>query len=302
MSDDRHHPRFDTDMLTVDVILPSGHSIGQRLVRSPVALVGLMLIFAWAAAAALAPLAAPYAPNAQHMTAIEMMPSPHHWLGADSLKRDILSRILWGARPVLTLAPLALMSAYSIGIALGLVAGYFGGWVDGLISQTVDVLLSFPKIVIYVVLIATVGPSRANIIAAVVLVASPGIARLTRGLTLEIKTKDYVAAALTRGESAIYIMVAEILPNARSLLLVDACMRMGYTIIAIGTLGFLGLGLPPPDPDWGGMVREGTPMLSVYPHMALFPCAAIITLAMGFNLLADGLQELQSQPQGGAAA
>lgn len=263
------------------------------IARSPVALVGLALIISWAIAAAFAPLIAPYPPNAQHMTAIEMVPSTHHWLGADALKRDILSRILWGARPVLTLAPLSLAAAYSIGIALGLTAGYFGGWVDDLISRTVDILLSFPKIVIYVVLIATVGPSLVNIVAAVTLASGPGIARLTRGLTLDVRTNDYVAAARTRGENAFYIMFAEILPNIRGPLIVDACMRMGYTIIAIGVLGFLGLGLPPPDPDWGGMVREGTPALIAFPHMALFPCFAIITLVLGFNLLADGLQELQ---------
>lgn len=267
----------------------------RRIVRSPVALVGLTLVLAWALAAALAPFIAPYSPNAQHITAIEMVPSTHHWLGADALKRDILSRILWGARPVLTLAPLALMAAYTVGIALGLAAGYFGGWRDDVISRVVDILLSFPKIVIYVVLIATIGPSRANIVAAVVLVAAPGIARLTRGLTLEVRTQDYVAAARTRGESAAYIMLAEILPNIRGQLVVDACMRMGYTIIAIGVLGFLGLGLPPPDPDWGGMVREGTPMLIAFPHIALFPCFAIITLVLGFNLLADGLQELDQK-------
>lgn len=263
----------------------------RRVFRSPVAVVGLLLILAWIAAAIFAPLIAPYTPNSQHTTAIGMVPSLHHWLGADALKRDILSRILWGARPVLTLAPLALAAAYLVGITLGLIAGYFGRWVDDVISRMVDVLLSFPKIVIYVVLIATVGPSKANIVVAVILVAAPGIARLTRGLTLEVKTNDYVAAAATRGESPIYIMFAEILPNVRGPLIVDACMRMGYTIIAIGVLGFLGLGLPPPDPDWGGMVREAAPMLIAFPHMALFPCFAIISLVLGFNLLADGLQE-----------
>ncbi len=267
----------------------------RRLAGSPVALAGLALILVWAGAALLAPLIAPYPPNAQHMTATEMVPSLHHWLGADSLKRDILSRILWGARPVLTLAPLALAAAYLVGITFGLTAGYAGGWIDDVISRAVDVLLSFPKIVIYVVLIAAVGPSKTNIVVAVILVAAPGIARLTRGLTLEVKTNDYVAAAATRGEGALYIMCAEILPNVRGPLIVDACMRMGYTIIAIGVLGFLGLGLPPPDPDWGGMVREAAPMLIAHPHMALFPCFAIISLVLGFNLLADGLQEAGPQ-------
>ena len=280
---------------TFEPVRPAPARRWRALARSPVALVGLALIFTWVVIAALAPVLAPYSPTAQHMTAIDMLPSMNHWLGADALKRDLLSRIMWGARPVLTLAPLALSIAYVVGITLGLISGYFGGWIDDVISRAVDVLLSFPKLVMYVVLISTVGPSSANIVAAVVLVASPGIARLTRGLTLDLKTNDYVAAAQTRGESAIFIMVAEILPNARAMLIVDACMRMGYTIIAIGVLGFLGLGLPPPNPDWGGMVREATPMLIVFPHMALIPCFAIISLVLGFNLLADGLQDLQSR-------
>jgi peptide/nickel transport system permease protein len=279
---------------TLEIVLPDPTPRWRSIARSPVALIGLALIFSWVVVAAFAPLLAPYSPTAQHVTAMDMIPSIHHWLGADSLKRDLLSRIIWGARPVLTLAPLALITAYLAGISLGLIAGYCGGWIDDVISRTVDVLLSFPKIVMYVILISTIGPSRANIVAAVVLVASPGIARLTRGLTLDLKTNDYVAAAQTRGESAIFIMAAEILPNARGMLIVDACMRMGYTIIAIGVLGFLGLGLPPPDPDWGGMVREATPMLLVFPHMALFPCLAIVSLVLGFNLLADGLQDLKS--------
>ncbi|MBL8705867.1 MAG: ABC transporter permease [Rhodospirillales bacterium] len=286
--------RTAADALADDGLAPGTHVPKhpiRRIFRSPIALVGLLLIFSWIAAAVFAPLIAPYTPNSQHVTAIGTVPSVHHWLGADALKRDILSRILWGARPVLTLAPLALAAAYLVGVTLGLIAGYAGGWVDDAISRTVDVLLSFPKIVIYVVLIATVGPSKANIVVAVILVAAPGIARLTRGLTLEVKTNDYVAAAATRGEHPLYIMFAEILPNVRGPLIVDACMRMGYTIIAIGVLGFLGLGLPPPDPDWGGMVREGAPMLIAFPHMALFPCFAIISLVLGFNLLADGLQE-----------
>ncbi len=280
---------------TFEPVAPAPAGRLRVLPRSPVALIGLALIFIWVIIAAFAPLLAPYSPTAQHMTAMDMVPSMHHWLGADALKRDLLSRIIWGARPVLTLAPLALITAYLVGITLGLIAGYFRGWIDDMISRTVDVLLSFPKLVMYVVLISTVGPSSTNIIAAVVLVASPGIARLTRGLTLDLKTNDYVAAAQTRGESPIFIMVAEILPNARAMLVVDACMRMGYTIIAIGVLGFLGLGLPPPDPDWGSMVREATPMLIVFPHMALIPCLAIVSLVLGFNLLADGLQDLQSR-------
>lgn len=265
----------------------------QRLRRSPTLCIGLAIIAFWALVALLAPLIAPADPNTQYMSAVgHALPSKAHWLGADQLRRDIFARIVWGARPVLVIAPLALICSYAVGIAAGMTAGYFGGWIDEILSRAIDVLLSFPKIVLYVVLIASLGPSAFNIMLAVIFISSPGIARLVRGITLDLRTRDFVAAARTRGESALFIMLVEILPNARAPLVVDFCMRMGYTIIAIGVLGFLGLGLPPPNPDWGGMVREATPLLIVYPHMALFPAAAIITLVMGFNLVADGLQEV----------
>lgn len=261
--------------------------------KSTVLCVGLSILLLWIVVAALAPWIAPYPPNAQHMDAVSSLgPSATHWLGADALHRDILSRIIWGARPVLLIAPFSLACAYLVGISVGLIAGYRGGFVDEILSRLIDVLLSFPKIILYVILIASMGASAANIVLAIALSSSPGIARLVRGLTLDIKTRDFVAAARTRGESVFYILLVEILPIARGPLIVDFCIRMGYTIIAIGVLGFLGLGLPPPDPDWGGMVRDATPMLTVYPHGALFPSVAIITLVMAFNLIADGLQEL----------
>ncbi|MBI3710108.1 MAG: ABC transporter permease [Proteobacteria bacterium] len=265
----------------------------RKLRRSKVLGIGIALIAFWVAVAILAPLIAPYGPNIQHTTALaNPFPSSDHWFGADPLRRDIFSRIVWGARPVLLVAPAALFCANVVGIAIGMSAGFYGGWVDELCSRVIDVLLSFPKIVLYVVLIASLGPSALNIVVAVILVSSPGIGRLVRGLTIELKTRDFVTAARMRAESGFYIMLVEILPNARGPLIVDFCMRMGYTIIAIGVLGFLGLGLPPPNPDWGGMVREATPMLTVYPYMAIFPSLAIITLVMGFNLVADGLQDL----------
>ena len=219
-------------------------------------------------------------------------PSAKHWFGVDNSQRDLLSRLIWGSRTVLTVAPVAVLFAYVVGCVMGLLAGYYRGWVDTLLMRIADIILSFPVIVLYIIIIAKFGPSVANIIVAVTFIAAPQIARIVRGLTLELREKDYVAAAKMRGEPAWYIMVVEILPNARGPLIVDACLRMGYTTIAIGVLGFLGLGLPPPDPDWGGMVKETYAYLSSAPHMALFPCAAISSLVVGFNLLADGLREI----------
>jgi peptide/nickel transport system permease protein len=219
-------------------------------------------------------------------------PSRAHWLGTDHLGRDILARILWGARTVLTVAPLAVLGATLLGALVGLSAGYYRGWVDLVLSRAGDIILTFPVIILYMIVLAAFGSSAGNIIAVLTLTKAPIIARIVRGLTLELREREYVAAAKMRGESGLYIMVAEILPNARGPLLVDMCLRMGYTIVLIGVLGFLGIGLPPPDPDWGGMVKDTYGMMSVWPHMSLYPCAAISSLVIGFNLLAVGLREI----------
>jgi peptide/nickel transport system permease protein len=215
-----------------------------------------------------------------------------YWLGRDNQGRDILSRLIWGSRIVLTVGPIATFCAYVVGCTMGLLAGYYRGWVDVVVSRISDMILSFPVIILYLIIISVFGPSAFNIVLAVTVIASPQVARIVRGLTLELRERDYVAAAKMRGESAVYIMLVEVLPNARGPLIVDACLRMGYTTIAIGVLGFLGLGLPPPDPDWGGMVKDTYGMMSSFPHMSLFPCAAISSLVVGFNLLADGLREI----------
>ena len=264
-----------------------------RVTESPAATVGLAIVLLWVLAAFLAPVISPYPPNANDFAALaNPTPSRAHWLGTDHLGRDILARILWGARTVFAVAPLAVLGATLLGALLGLSAGYYRGWVDLLVSRAGDIILTFPVIILYMIVLATFGSSAGNIIAVLTLTKAPIIARIVRGLTLELREREYVAAAKMRGESALYIMVAEILPNARGPLLVDMCLRMGYTIVLIGVLGFLGIGLPPPDPDWGGMVKDTYGMMSVWPHMALWPCVAISSLVIGFNLLAVGLREI----------
>ncbi|PSC03643.1 ABC transporter permease [Alsobacter soli] len=283
----------DAAALTAAPVERAPPSLLRRLPHSPVAMVGLGLILFWVALAVLAPLLPLDPPNKQDLMALaDPRPSWRHWLGTDFKGRDILSRLIWGARTVLSVAPLAALSAYVVGCPLGLAAGYYGGKVDTLISRLSDIILSFPIIILYVILIANIGPSALNIVLAVVLTAAPGIARIVRGLTLEQRHLDYIAAAQLRRENALYIMFVELLPNCRGPLITDFCLRVGYTIITIGILGFLGLGLPPPDPDWGTMVKEGTAMISVRPHMSLFPALAIVSLILGFNLLADGVREL----------
>ncbi len=265
----------------------------RRLPSSRVAMVGLSLVLFWVVLALLAPVLPLASPNVQDYAAIgHPGSSAVHLLGVDPLGRDVLSRLIWGARTVLAVAPAAVLTAYVVGCAMGLLAGYYRGWVDVVISRVSDVILSFPVVVLYVILIANIGPSALNIVVAAVLASAPGIARIVRGLVLSLVHQEFVAAAELRRESDLYIMLVELLPNCRGPLITDFCLRLGYITIAIGTLGFLGLGLPPPTPDWGGMIKQGTAMLTVYPHMSLYPAFAIVSLVLGFNLLADGLTEL----------
>jgi ABC-type dipeptide/oligopeptide/nickel transport system permease subunit len=264
--------------------------------ESWVGMVGAFLVLFWVMVAILAPLLATFDPN----SSIQPFAKPGmaaakggtFWLGTDHIGRDIMSRIIWGSRTVLIYAPLATLSAYTVGILMGLLAGYRRGWVDDVLSRLADIILSFPVLVLYIIIIATIGASGINIIIAITFASSPGIMRIVRGLVLDLRNRDYVAAAQTRGESDWKVMLVEILPNARGPLIVDACLRLGYVIITIGVLGFLGLGLPPPDPDWGGMVNETRQMAMAFPHMTLFPCIAISSLILGFNLMADGLREI----------
>lgn len=264
--------------------------------ESPVAMVGAGLVAFWVLVAILAPLIAPYPPNAQFVPfAPPLAPHPDGGIflfGADHLGRDVLSRVIWGSRTVLFYAPLATGCAFAVGIVMGLLAGYKRGIVDDVLSRLSDLILSFPILVLYVVIITTFGASGLNIVLAVTFASAPGIMRIVRGLVLDLRNRDYVAAAQTRGESTWRIMFVEILPNARGPLIVDACLRMGYTIITIGVLGFLGLGLPPPDPDWGGMVNQTRSMAMFAPHMTIVPVIAISSLVLGFNLLADGIREI----------
>ena len=262
--------------------------------ESPLGIIGAFLVAFWIIMAVGAPWLAPYDPNDNDFDiGIISPPSAVHWLGTDDQARDILSRIIWGSRIVLTIAPMATLCAYLVGCAMGLLAGYYRGWVDTALMQVCNVILSFPVLLLYVIIMMKFGPSALNIVVAVTFVASPQVARLVRSQTLELREREYVAAAKMRGEPAWYIMLVEILPNARGPLIVDACLRMGYTAITIGILGFLGLGLRPPDPDWGGMIGAGySYVMGGQVHMALAPALALSSLVVGLSLLADGLREI----------
>lgn len=291
-------------MSTVSDKMPKPPSTLSRLIggiglirESWIGMIGLIILLFWGAMAILAPVLPIYDPNAQIAPmqvpfAVAADGSGTFWLGTDFKGRDILARIIWGSQRVLFWASLATAVAYMVGMAMGAAAGYLGGWWDEVISFFGNVLLSFPVMVLYIVIITKLGPSPFNIVIAVTFASAPGIMRIVRGLVLDIRTRDYVFAAQTRGESPLYVMLVELLPNARGPLIVDACLRMGYTIIALATLGFLGLGLPPPDPDWGAMIAESVPMGAFAGHAMIVPAMAVSSLVFGFNLLADGLREI----------
>ena len=275
------------------------------LFASRIAMVGLGIVLFWVFVAIFAPLLTPYTPLEQDWKSPNQGPSSAHILGTDELGRDLWSRLIYGARVVLIILPisekywvpggtaiLGVFVALLVGTTLGLVSGYYGGWLDEIVMRLLDAMMAIPVILLFLIIMAALGASAVNVVIAITIVGTPGIARLVRSLTLDIRTREYIRAAETRGESPWYIMFVEILPNARGPIIVDAMLRVGYAIFAMGTLGFLGLGMPPPSPDWGSMVAKGREfILEGAFWAALWPSLAIASLVVGLNLLADGLRE-----------
>jgi peptide/nickel transport system permease protein len=275
------------------------------LYSSKIAMVGLVIVLFWVFVALFAPLLTPYTPFDQDWKAPNQGPSAEHILGTDELGRDLWTRLIYGARVVLVVLPVTenvslpggtaiwgVVVALMIGATLGLIGGYKGGWIDEIVMRLLDAMMAIPVILLYLIIVVAIGASAVNVVIAISIVGVPGIARLVRSLTLDIKTREYIRAAETRGESAWFIMFVEILPNTRGPIIIDAMLRIGYAIFAMGTLGFLGLGMPPPSPDWGSMVAKGRAfILTGNPYAALWPSLAIASLVVGLNLLADGIRE-----------
>ncbi len=338
-----------------------------HLFDSAVGIAGVLICAFWLFTALFAHWIAPLDPRVQIAVMKNAVPGaidPENamvfLLGGDQLARDVFSRVVYGARIVLTIAPAATLIALLVGITLGLPAGYFGGRVDQVLSFLANLVLAFPVILLFYLLvtpgimetavpyamagvlflvpivffctlfytrykgrperlyillavtlvlggwiysglvfdadpldIVSISPNELNIFVAVVFASSPGVFRIVRGLALDIKTRDYVAAAQTRGERPWYIMLWEMLPNARGPLIVDTCLRIGYTTILLGTLGFFGLGMGPESPDWGTTIKDGSVVvqLRLYYWQALTPAIALMSLVLGLNLLADSMRE-----------
>jgi len=341
-----------------------------KLFDSPVGMVGFALVMFWVFTALFAGTIITFDPLAQLGSVKNPLPGtlvpagsnpdqyPWFLLGGDHLARDVFSRMVMGARQVLIIAPAATTFAYIVGITLGLPAGYYGGRFDTGFSFLANLVLAFPVILLFYLLVTPeirntgipiylaavlflfpiiffsvlfnsrfftdpkkrnlyvgitlvlglwaysglafnadplgiwgMDPNLLNVFVSVVFVNAPTVFRIVRGITLDLKARDYVAAGQTRGEGAWYIMLWEILPNARGPLIVDYCLRIGYTTILLGTLGFFGLGVSPESPDWGSTIAAGRKLLSMIPHPAVVPALALMSLVLGLNLLADGLRE-----------
>lgn len=353
-------------ILSLSVLFRKHLGLYGRLFSSPIGIIGLVLVLFWASTAVLADMLITFDPlqqisgmkNKKPGWPVRGVEGAHYLLGGDNLARDIFSRMVMGSRTVLSIAPAATIFAFMVGITLGLPAGYFGKQFDTVLSFIANLVLAFPVILLFYLLVTPeirstgvplwmagvlflfpiiffslffssryrerptllivllgftfvlgfwaysglafnrdpfgvfyMDPNLLNIFVSVVFVNSPTVFRIVRGLAIDIKTRDYVAAAQTRGERPWYIMLWEILPNARGPLIVDFCLRIGYTTILLGTLGFFGLGVSPESPDWGMTINEGRKLLAIYPHLALPPALALMTLVLGLNLLADGLRE-----------
>jgi peptide/nickel transport system permease protein len=256
------------------------------MIRVGSLIVGLAIVAALAG-----PILWPYHPSAQELARRLEAPSLAHPLGLDELGRDILARLLWGARISLIVGLAVVSVSSTVGMLFGSIAGYFGGRVDDVISRVIDILMAFPGILLAIALVAVLGPSLVNVVLALSVIGWVGYARLVRGQALRAREFEFVHAARASGASATRIVVRHILPTAIPAVVVQATLGMAGAIIAEASLSFLGLGVQPPTPSWGTMLDAGRAHLFDAPHLTIFPGLAIATLVLGFNFLGDGLRD-----------
>jgi peptide/nickel transport system permease protein len=265
-------------------------STTRLLLRSGAFLAGTAIVLLWVFCAVFGSAVAPYDPYATDLMNTLAAPSSVHWFGTDQLGRDIFSRVIVGARPILATAPLATLIATVLGTALGLLTGYAGGVVDLVVGRLIEVLQALPLIVVALVALVALGPSSATVIAVIGLIFTPLIARTVRAAVLSERALDYVAAAELRGEGPLHIMAVEILPNVLPAVLVETTIRLGYAIFTVASLSFLGFGIQPPSADWGLAIAENYSMITGgFWWTAAFSAAATASLVVGVNLVADGI-------------
>jgi peptide/nickel transport system permease protein len=283
--------------LTVDVIAAPPRELSpaqralRRLVRRRGAMVGLVVVVFFILLALFAPFVAPYDPLQTSWSAIRKAPSAAHLFGTDEIGRDVLARVIWGARASLLAGLVSVCISLSFGVPIGLIAGYVGGFTDGLISRLTDAMLACPFLILAIALAAFLGPSLTNAMIAIGISATPVFIRLTRAQVLAVKVEDYVEAARAVGNSHLRIALRHILPNVLPPLIVQATLATAAAIIAEASLSFLGLGQQPPAPSWGSMLNTAKNYVENAPWMAVWPGLSIFLLVLSFNLLGDGLRD-----------
>ena len=262
------------------------------LCRNPLAVVGLVIVTALVLVAALAPWLAPQSPYDQDLDRRLRPPDDAHRFGTDQLGRDILSRVVYGARVTLVIVVLVAVIVGPIGLAIGTVAGYFGGWADAVLMRVTDIFMAFPRLILALALVAVLGPGITNAILAIAITAWPPYARIARAETLTVRGSDFIAAIRLQGASPLRVLWGHIVPLCVSSLIVRVTLDMAGIILVAAGLGFLGLGARPPQPEWGAMVSEGRQFLIDQWWIATIPGAAIFLVSLGFNLLGDGLRDV----------
>ena len=263
----------------------------RRFLRRPAAVLSLVIVVGAILVAVFARWVAPHSPDATDFEALLAGPSREHLLGTDDLGRDTLSRIIWGARASIQAGFFATVLAMVVAVPIGLIAGYYRGWLDTAIARVTDVLLAFPFLILAVGLAAILGPSLLNATLALGIAAIPPLVRIARGEALALREEDYVRAAVANGANDAVIIGRHILPNMASTLLVQATVTIPAAIIGEAVLSFLGLGVQPPTPSWGVMLNAAQPYLNEAPSLAVYPGLAIVVVALAFNLLGDGLRD-----------
>lgn len=280
-----------TDLAAAKPIYSPGQRSWRKLTRNRVAMGGLFVVVFFVLLALLAPWIAPHDPMAASWSAIRKAPSSAYWFGTDELGRDVLSRVIWGARASLLAGVVSVSISLAVGVLIGMVAGFVGGIVDSLISRVTDAFLACPFLILAIALAAFLGPSLTNAMIAIGISAAPIFVRLTRAQVINVKVEDYIEAARAVGCSPMRIAISHILPNVTAPVIVQSTLAIAAAVIAEASLSFLGLGQQPPEPSWGSMLNTAKNFIDNAPWMAIWPGLAIFTLVLAFNLLGDGMRD-----------